>query len=567
MHRLVRSAFRSETFWFSLGIALGIVCFQTFGAGYFFYLNLSSYFSFSWDYVNSVGWLVFGARWLSDFYLLLFGIPQIGAVLTALLCGLGYVLCRKSLQLFFINQKIKNKNKKSSKLLQVTTYVLFAVFLAWLVVRPVNYFNVAFSILAMMGLFVVWAKIKSQIWRFFVGIFVLTLAYFGFGGYVYGLCLLMMAYELQLVFKNQKSKIKNQKKQFAILILAVFTVVMPYLAHKYVYLRLPADTYLAGLKPDKIFAKPPFKTWVFDETNRLFYRMHVLAWKEDWQQIQEELDFHFDRFDFENQQFTNQGQDLLNYYKLSAVLTQSLGKKVYTKRLNNPFFAVLFPVVFESGDGVHSFFWSDFYYHLGAVADSRFETQVSMVCNDFTRRNLQRMFTCNAVLKDSEFAEKYDFRIDQYPMRFSLDDSTLVFQKSLLAQREYINRSSPDGRIVNLQSTNSQNPFALEYVVFCALQYFRQHQFLLSHLNYFHRLGYTQLPPYFEEALLAARFSDSETYADLFPISEQTRNLYADYVSDQSLMNQGLLSRKTFENKYKHTYWFNFDYIQPPKIQ
>jgi hypothetical protein len=76
-------------------------------------------------------------------------------------------------------------------------------------------------------------------------------------------------------------------------------------------------------------------------------------------------------------------------------------------------------------------------------------------------------------------------------------------------------------------------------------------------------LGYTQLSPFFEQALLSARLTDSTTHADLFPISEQTQQRYQAYTEDQAKMEHGLLSFAAFENRYKDTYWFCFDYLDP----
>ncbi len=523
--------------------------FQFLGADFFYYLNLSSYFAFSWDFVQTIEPLCFVARWLSAFYLCWFGIPYVGAGLTALLCWSGYILCRKMLNVF-----TKNLNFKYLILdFRFICSVLFALFLAWLLVRPVNYFNVAFSILAMMGFFILWVKIRSNVWRYALGILFIIAGYLGFGGYVYGLCLMMVFFEMQM-------------RRLYSLSLILITAVIPYFAHEYVYLRLLKDTYLAGLKPDTLFAKPPFKPWQFTETNQLFYRTHVLARNEKWEEIQTEVGEYFDRFDFANQRIEKQNQDLLNYYKLSALLTHSLGEESYTKHLTNPYFSELFPMLFQGGDGTYSFFWNDFFYQLGAIADARFETMASLYEKGMSIRAIERMTACNTILEDTAFAQVYNHWDSRYP--FSVCHRTLLAgKKRLLAQSEYLNPPTPDLRIISLQQVAPDNPFALEYVTFCALQYFRQHQFVADHLNEFRKFGYEKLPSYFEEALFAARFSDTTTNMDLFPISERTKNLYSAYISDQSRMNQGLLSLQSFEKKYKHTYWFNFDYIEPQEIQ
>lgn len=551
--------------WMPIALAWigAVVLFQKIGADFFNYLYLSSYFSFSWDFADSLDPLCFGARWIAAFYLSWFGFPYLGALQTTLVCGLGFVLCRK------VIRQIVNKTKddKLTNLASLVFSALFAIFLAWLLVRPINYFNVAFSILFMMGGFLLWSTITKPNKQLVFGIVILVLAYLGFGGYAYGLVLLMM---IRTIGKMQTNASQGSlAKPATKLVLFLLTIALtPYLAHRFIYLRLPKDTYSAGLKPDTLFPKPPFKPWLFAETDRLFYHTHVLANKEEWMQIRDEVGNYFDRFDFEHLPVEGKNQDLLNYYKLATIITQSIGEEHYTKRLNNPLFATLFPNPIQGGDGTYSFFWSDFYYHLGAMADARFEAMMAMYSNGFSRRSIDRMYACNVILNDTAFAKTFN-RKRTYPLyqNQTVAKQTLAKQKKLLAQSEYTNLPVPDLRIVALQQVAPNNPFAFEYVIFCALQYFRQHALVAQQLETFNRLGYTQLPTYFEEALLAARSGNSDPNNLLFPISRKTQTRYQNYTSDQNRMNQGLMPPKTFEEKYKNTYWFSFDYVEPQKIQ
>jgi hypothetical protein len=164
------------------------------------------------------------------------------------------------------------------------------------------------------------------------------------------------------------------------------------------------------------------------------------------------------------------------------------------------------------------------------------------------------------VLNDVGLAEKYNFWLTDYPLKTTIDTAKIAYL-NLRLPSEYTRQSSPDLHIISLQQVSSNNSFLLEYVVFYALQHYRHHAFLLENLTEFQQLNYTHLSPYFEQALLVARISDTATNADLFPVSVETHQRYEAYTNDQQRLYQGLIGMKTFENRYKDTYWFHFDFI------
>ncbi len=533
------------------------VLFQCFAKDYFLYLNISSYFAFSWDFVHYLDPLRIAARWLSAFHICWFGIPLLGATLTAIAVWTGTWLAWKTLLTL-----VKKNPLTSNIYFKILFFTLFILGFAWLLVRPVNYFDVAFSIFAMMALFILWTKFSSNAIKWITGIAFLILAYLGFGAYVYGLCCLMILF---LVTNTGKNQTRGKANSFVLsLVLLLTTAVIPFIAHKTIYLRLLKDTYLAGFKSELLWAKPTFSPWAFQEQERLFYRTQVLAFNEDWETMKTELSDYFDRINFE-EHVTRFNEDLLNYYKLSTILTLSLGEADYTKRLDQHVFSFLYALPLEGGNGTPSFFYSDLFYQTGgAVTFARCWVMTSMHGNGLSRRNVQRMAECNAVLQDSDFADKYDFLIDDYPFAFRMDSAKLAFRRSLLAQHDQVYfTSSMDFRLLALLENCPNNRYVLEFTVFCALQYQRQHHFVLAMLENFHRLGYTQLSPFFEQALLAARFTDSTTNAELFPVSEQTQQRYANYTADQAKLSQGLISFVAFRKKYIDTYWFSFDYLEP----
>jgi hypothetical protein len=453
---------------------------------------------------------------------------------------------------------------------------------------------------------------RSTVIRIISFIILSALTYYISGGLVF------LVFSLSaFIYVLTKSEVRS-----IIVAIAIFVVslVLPYLAYRYVFMISPEDAYFKLIPPYyysrvniilfgiyiyvplilvvkklvKIMPEPGAKTW--DEPEKIPLVMLV-------QYIFLTLAFilvvHYKFQKDEKYKIT------VDYYaynkqwdKLLEVATQEPSKdRLIIFQINRALYhkGILCQSMFDYPQvwGVDGLFLSKYmvsgellptaelYIDLGHVNDAIHWGNEAFVQNEHSPQIIEQLIIANIILGNYDPAQLYINSLKKYLFfrRKALDyeryiksgdlpdfDMFVKEKRDILPLHDFtVNREMPDHDMIRLLEDNHLNKMAFEYLM---AYYLLENELgsFMKYKSYADNLNYANIPKTYEEALImyAYEMQRRGKIVKNLMLSKKTLDNFADYLS--ILKNFGGdrdKAKKELKNKYGNTYWFYVNYISP----
>ena len=228
----------------------------------------------------------------------------------------------------------------------------------------------------------------------------------------------------------------------------------------------------------------------------------------------------------------------------------------------------------------------EIYYRLGMIPEAEqcaFEALVSSP-KEPNAQTLRRLVITNMVRRDSATAEKYlgyfdhslfyrkwsqqqrvnltkamadtAFQIPGAPTRYHCSDFFLSYQQ-------------PDYSLLMLLESNPTHRMAFEYL----MSYYMLHkdlEMVKRCLDRFYRnFSYPNIPTHYEEALIAYKnaMRAGDDFYTQYPVSQTTRDRFDRYVAAFKAAQGSKRNLELLEKQFGNTYWFYIHFIEPTTLQ
>ena len=227
------------------------------------------------------------------------------------------------------------------------------------------------------------------------------------------------------------------------------------------------------------------------------------------------------------------------------------------------------------------------YYRLGLIREAEHSSFEAMVGNtvEHNSQTLRRLVTTSIIDRDTALFNKYIRLFDHTLFYRSWAERQRKYMASALADSLYVlpetppaastddfflGYAKPDIILNKLLEKNPDHRLAFEYLMAWYMLNKDMNNVKRCMDDYFQRFPYHGIPTHYEEALLVYQnMNPTENITAQYPISQQTISRFNDYVQayKQVRSTPDKQMMKNLHQQFGNTYWFYFHFRQPDSLQ
>lgn len=455
--------------------------------------------------------------------------------------------------------------------------------------------------------------------RYGAGLLLFAVVYFIAGGNAYLFSVMILIFEITSVItpKEEKLRPKKRDKFLYLLLLLIWSALVPWIAWRTIYTVSASEAYFALTPANFLFPTIVNKLlWISFPVLYLIWRLvahKIDQWKfSSWKIIVPNCLLVVVMTLWGIHSATDRRAEMLNRMNFDLQRgnwdsVMALGKAFSGSNRLSCYFTNI--ALLESGQMPYRMFqyrqigtvgmfldWQltyfslwyagEIYYRLGMIAEAEhcaFEALVSSP-KEPNAATMRRLVITNIERRDSVVACKYlryfdhSFAYRKWAQQqrsylaLAMADSTFHVPDTPTPSRcsdFFITYQQPELALLRLLETNPKHRMAFEYLMsyYMLQKNIEMVKWCMDH--YFGNFDYPDIPIHYEEALLVYQnvMQENDDFFNQYPVSRVTRERFERYAQTIKAAQNSKRQFEQFEKQFGNTYWYYVNFINPSTLQ
>ena len=455
--------------------------------------------------------------------------------------------------------------------------------------------------------------------RYGAGLLLFAVVYFIAGGNAYLFSVMILIFEITSVItpKEEKLRPKKRDKFLYLLLLLIWSALVPWIAWRTIYTVSASEAYFALTPANFLFPTIVNKLlWISFPVLYLIWRLvahKIDQWKfSSWKIIVPNCLLVVVMTLWGIHSATDRRAEMLNRMNFDLQRgnwdsVMALGKAFSGSNRLSCYFTNI--ALLESGQMPYRMFqyrqigtvgmfldWQltyfslwyagEIYYRLGMIAEAEhcaFEALVSSP-KEPNAATMRRLVITNIERRDSVVACKYlryfdhSFAYRKWAQQqrsylaLAMADSTFHVPDTPTPSRcsdFFITYQQPELALLRLLETNPKHRMAFEYLMsyYMLQKNIEMVKWCMDH--YFGNFDYPDIPIHYEEALLVYQnvMQENDDFFNQYPVSRVTRERFERYAQTIKAAQNSKRQFEQFEKQFGDTYWYYVNFINPSTLQ